>query len=200
MAVAIILAGDVDFQLHPFIKPFQISTWIAVDGGYNHLYEQQIDPEIIIGDLDSVKYPFENSLVFPREKDDPDFGLAIKYVQKNYPEEEIIVFGVIADERIEHFISNLKLMRDNMTFILQKNIIKQFSPGTYKVEKNGKYFSLFAKENIENLSIKNAKWELVNFDLDINNPLTISNEFINDYVELSFDTGVMQLYLENNIF
>ncbi len=200
MAIAITLAGDVNFQLRPLINKFKISTWIAVDGGYNHLYEQKITPEIIIGDMDSVTYPFEDSIVFPREKDDPDFKLAIDYVNKKYPEQQIIVVGVIASERIEHFISNLKLMTDNMIFIMPKNIIIQLGYGTHKLKKTGKYFSLFAKEDVKNLTIKNAKWELENFNLDVNNPLTISNEFIKDEVIISFDSGIIQVYLANNIF
>ncbi len=200
MAIAIVLAGDVNFDLNILLDHFAIKTWIAVDGGYNHLFKQHITPEIIVGDMDSVKYPFEKSIVYPREKDDTDFKLAMDYVKEKYPTEQIIVVGVIANERIEHFISNLKLMQNNMLFILKNNIIMQMGAGTHLIAKNGKYFSLFAKENVINLSIKHAKWELNNFDLDINNPLTISNEFLNNTVEITFESGIIQLYLENNLF
>ncbi len=197
--IGLMLAGELDYELEPIIDHFQIEEWIAVDGGYDHLKHNGITPEIIIGDFDSTSSTFSNELRYNPIKDDTDFALAIAYVEQNYNHPQIIVCAPHANVRIEHFIANLKLMTNNMTFVLKSNLIQQLAAGKHTVEPQGELFSLFAKNTVTNLTIKAAKWELTNYLLDVNDPLTISNEFIGKKVEISFDSGIIQLYLENNI-
>lgn len=200
--IGVMLAGDLDFPLTPIINHFNIDEWIAVDGGYDHLIKANIKPQIVIGDFDSTNQTIpDNSLIYHPIKDDTDFNLTIEYIEKHYNEQtQIIVCGVIAKERIEHFIANLKVMTKQMIFVLAKNLIYQLEPGTHQIQTLGQKFSLFAKENVEGLTIKNAKWELDNYYLTVNDPLTISNEFSNKTLEITFSSGVIQLYLENTIF
>lgn len=199
-SIGIMLAGDLEFPLDPIIDHFQITNWIAVDGGYDHLYNNEIIPEIVIGDFDSTTQNFPNELRYNPIKDDTDFALAIDYVERNYHNvEQIIVCGVIADQRIEHFIANLKLMTDKMIYVLKNNLIYQYPAGNYKLKPVSKQFSLFAKENVPDLTIKNAKWELNNYNLTTTDPLTISNEFLDDELEISFSSGIIQFYINNII-
>ncbi len=200
--IGVMLAGDLEFSLTPVIDYFNIEEWIAVDGGYDHLLKANIKPKIVIGDFDSTTQTIPaNNLRYHPIKDDTDFNLAIEYIEKHYREQtKIIVCGVIAQERIEHFIANLKVMTRQMIYVLPHNLIYQLEPGTHEIEPRGDKFSLFAKKTVADLTIKNAKWELKNYHLDINDPLTISNEFSNKNLEISFSTGIIQLYLENTIF
>ncbi len=199
--IGVMLAGDLDFALTPIIDHFNIDEWIAVDGGYDHLIKVNIKPKIVIGDFDSTNQSVpDNSLKYHPVKDDTDFNLAIEYIEEHYDEQtQIIVCGVIAKERIEHFIANLKVMTKQMIFVLAKNLIYQLEPGMYEIPPKGHKFSLFAKENVADLTIKNAKWELENYYLNVNNPLTISNEFCHENLKISFSSGIIQLYLENRI-
>ncbi len=197
--IGICIAGKVDFDLNLISSKFNIEAWIAVDGGYNHLYKQEIKPKILIGDMDSINYEFDESIKFPTEKDETDFELAINYVNKNYHNTRIIVCGVYDDERLEHFISNLKLMTDQMIFVTKHNLIYQYSHGEYKIQAQDGGFSLFAKEVVQDLTIKNAKYELDNYHLEVNNSLTISNEFTSQYATVSFSSGTIQLFLKNNL-
>lgn len=196
--VGICLAGKVEIDLNLITNQFQISSWIAVDGGYNHLQTANIEPEITIGDMDSIEAVPKAKIQFPSEKDETDYELAINYINDKYPKVEIIVCGVYDDYRLEHFISNLKMMQTNMTYVTKHNIIKQFEAGEYEITPTTGGFSLFAKENVENLNINNAKYELDNYYLSINDNLTISNEFIDKNLKISFDTGIIQMYLTNN--
>ncbi len=197
--IGLMLAGELDYDLTPVIEHFKITEWVAVDGGYDHLIANRITPKIVIGDFDSTNNSFTNVLKYNPIKDDTDFALAIDYIEKEYNNHQIIVCAPHANVRLEHFIANLKLMTSNMTFVLKSNLILQLNAGTHTIEPDGNSFSLFAKTTVTNLSIKNAKWELTDYVLDVNDPLTISNEFIDKNMEISFDSGIIQLYLENNI-
>lgn len=201
MTIGISLGGKVDFDLGKITKEYNINTWIAVDGGYNHLIKAEITPEIIIGDMDSISVLPDNipTLKYNPIKDFTDFDLAIKYVQEKYKSSQLIVVGVNDDDRLEHFIANLKLMNDNMTFITKFNVIKQYSTGFTIDLDTGEQFSIFAKTSLSKLNILNAKWELENYNLDINDALTISNESIGKPIEINFATGVAQVYTKNKL-
>lgn len=196
MTIGISLGGKVDFDLNKLTQEYEINTWIGVDGGSNHLLKQEITPEIIIGDMDSISVLPDNipTVKYNPIKDFTDFDLSIKYVQEKYKDSQIIVVGVNDDDRLEHFIANLKLMNNNMTFITKYNVIKQYSTGfTLDIDKE-EQFSIFAKKPVKSLNIVNAKWELEDYDLGTNDALTISNESIGKPVEISFSSGVVQVY------
>ncbi|MFA6016903.1 MAG: thiamine diphosphokinase [Patescibacteria group bacterium] len=125
---------------------------IAVDGGANYFKKLKLTPNIVIGDMDSIKPEllkkytkmgkeqkslFPTIIKHPRKKDKTDFELAIDYcLDKKY--QEIIIFGILGD-RIDHLLANIlliaKIQTENQTikikiiegkkeiFVLNKEII-----------------------------------------------------------------------------
>ena len=51
---------------------------IAADGGLRHTQSLGLNPDVILGDFDSLGYVPEDSRVFPVEKDDTDAMLAVR--------------------------------------------------------------------------------------------------------------------------
>ncbi|MEK7177326.1 MAG: thiamine diphosphokinase [Patescibacteria group bacterium] len=84
---------------------------IAVDGGANYIEKLGLTPNIIIGDIDSIKPELlkkYKSIKYPRKKDKTDFELAIDYcLEKKF--QEIIIFGILGD-RIDHMLANIFLL------------------------------------------------------------------------------------------
>ncbi len=195
--IGVCLAGDVDFDLSGLTHQYAIEEWIAVDGGYDHLIKQKQRIKIAIGDFDSTNYEIDQKIVYPTEKDETDFKLAINFINEQYNDIKIIVCGVHANERLEHFISNLMLMETNMTYITKHNIINLLKPGKHVIQSQLGGFSLFSKNEVENLTIENAKYTLNNYNLSTTDNLTISNDFIdNKSAKISFTSGELYIYLK----
>ena len=83
---------------------------IAADGGYDLLRNLNIQPDVLIGDFDSVKSPLNHKCIVkhPVEKDDTDSFLAYKLgYEKGY--RTFIIYGGMGG-RIDHTIANMQML------------------------------------------------------------------------------------------
>ncbi|HOU42725.1 MAG TPA: thiamine diphosphokinase [Anaerolineaceae bacterium] len=100
--------------LRLILKP--ASLWIAVDGGLTHLRRLGLEPDVVIGDLDSVEpgdltylEPFGiKVLQYPPAKDETDLELAIQYALEQGCQSICIVAGL--GGRLDHTLGNLFLL------------------------------------------------------------------------------------------
>lgn len=90
---------------------------IGVDGGTNHLAKMGLQPNVILGDLDSVdrsllKQQFKNIEIipFPRKKDYTDTELALDYASELDGMDEIVFLGVVGG-RFDHTLGNVFLLK-----------------------------------------------------------------------------------------
>lgn len=130
----IFLNGDFDPEKASGEFPPAVGFNIAVDGGVRHLRGLNIIPDILIGDLDSIKgqdLEWCKALhveihQYPREKDQTDFELALDYAMKKN-RDKIVVFGALGG-RIDHTLANIGLLSN--PYYVDKNI-KIFSNNEY---------------------------------------------------------------------
>jgi len=130
-------------------------------------------------------------------KDFTDFEEALMWVAKSYPQQKIHVLGAFGG-RVDHAISCLWTMfRPELQALIpylsledEWNHISFLIPGDYVIEKlnHTKYLSFITTSPIKQLSLKNVKYTLNNQDYDFPIAL-ISNEFIEDKMEISFKSG-----------
>ncbi len=166
---------------------------IALDGGLVYCEKNNIRPDYIIGDFDSLpeekkallaKYPQERILRLPCEKDDTDMLAAIKFAaQKGIT--DFIIYGGLGG-RLSHTIANLQclmfLKEHGMTGILfgadTKVFLLQNESYIFDENESG-YISVFAySETVRGITLKNLKYELTDSVLTPSFPLGVSNEFI----------------------
>lgn len=100
-------------------------TKIAVDGGYSFFEKTNINPDILIGDFDSIKIPKKiNSNIkiipYPVAKDMTDSQLALELAIKNSAKNIEIIMPQIGDP--DHFLGNLLM-------VSQKKFDKFFKTG-----------------------------------------------------------------------
>lgn len=175
---------------------------IAADSGCNVLYENGLMPNMILGDFDSVDKSILEKIkkskievkVYNPEKDYTDTELAV-YKAIELGATEIAMLGATGS-RLDHVMANIGLLNllldkgikatitdsNNEIFIINKNTVLQ---GVF-----GETFSLQAYDGVvKKLTIKNAKYELKDYDLKVGSPLTVSNEFLHGNVEISFESG-----------
>lgn len=109
MAVCyIISAGDCE---RIEIKKNDGDFIIAADGGLKYCQRDNIIPDLIIGDFDSLGFvpDSDNILSLPVEKDDTDTSFAVKYaMEKGY--KNFVIFGGTGGKRPDHTFANIALL------------------------------------------------------------------------------------------
>lgn len=109
MRAVIVCGGNVGEYIKKYIKPGDFI--ICADSGYDRAKKYGIEPDIVIGDMDSVKNGcvHENKLVYPARKDFTDSELAISYaLEHGY--DELLLFGMIGT-RMDHTLANISLLK-----------------------------------------------------------------------------------------
>mgnify|MGYP000646328485 FL=1 len=178
---------------------------IGVDRGMEFLCRHQILPNYIVGDFDSVKKEigdyYRNETNVPiREfnpvKDASDTEIALRLCL-GLNRKKIVILGATGN-RIDHLWANVQCLQialeagadacimdaHNKIRLLDKTVTLK------KEEAFGPYFSLFPLEQpVDAFNITGAKYPLTNHFLKPSDSLCVSNEFVEDEVEISFVYG-----------
>lgn len=177
---------------------------ICADSGANSMYEYGIFPDYIVGDLDSIKEEalefFNNTnteiVKYPPEKDYTDTEIAVDKAI-SLGAKEIVLLGCIGS-RIDHLMGNLgmllKCLRKNILATMKddNNVIMITNKNVTLNGHAGTTFSLAAYfSEVYNLTIKGAKYLLKDYFLKIGDPITISNEFLEEKVNIEFTKGIL---------
>ena len=83
---------------------------IAADGGLRHTEKLGLQPDIILGDFDSLGYVPEGAAVYPVEKDDTDSMLAIKQGLAQGCD-TFYLYGALDGKRLEHTVANFQALQ-----------------------------------------------------------------------------------------
>ena len=176
---------------------------IAVDSGIEHLLNLSLDPNTLIGDLDSiskksldeVKKNGVKILAFNSNKDQTDFELALNYLEEAEKSKVYIIGGESGE--IDHLIS-IFLQIPSKSFF--ENIIWLYGDKRIifrqKIELNIKKltkFSIIPLSDLTNLSIDGAEWNLDNKDIQFGETLTLRNSTNEEQLNIRCDKGVFAL-------
>ena len=206
MKTLIITGGmiEADFALS-FIQELKPDYILGVDKGLQFCYEYDIRPDYIVGDFDSVprkivEYYREALDVPVREfnpvQDASDTEIALRLCI-GLNRKKIVILGATGN-RIDHLWANVQCLQialeagadacimdaHNKIRLLDKTVTLK------KEEAFGPYFSLFPLEQpVDAFNITGAKYPLTNHFLKPSDSLCVSNEFVEDEVEISFVYG-----------
>lgn len=191
-----------DFKFNIDLNDFDFL--IGVDRGAFIAYQNNIYVNLAIGDFDSItegelKLISEKSKVIRLNpiKDLTDTAEALKYAFKL--SNDVTMLGGIEGKRIEHFIANLCLFKEYpLLKIENENSLIFCINGPTRLPIKYKFASFFALNTIKCLCLKGFKYELTNYDLDIFDPLCISNEILDCDNLVSFKEGLLLIILSNN--
>ena len=178
---------------------------IGVDHGCDVLAEQGIIPSYIVGDFDSaddnnVKYLEERGSIkikYNSEKDFTDSEIALN-LAINEGATEIIFLGVTGT-RLDHTFGNIGLILKalekniNATIVNENNKILLLNKNSsLKQDKYYKYISFLAyRDTVENFFIKGTKYNLDDYTLKVGDSRTVSNEFLDEDIYVSFNEGIL---------
>lgn len=169
---------------------------IAADGGVRHTQKQNIIPNIVMGDFDSLGFVPEGANVFPVEKDDTDAMLAVREGLKRGCR-EFYLYGGLDGPRLDHTIANFQTLqfltdRGAAGYLIGKDyvitVVKDgslfFGPGN-----SGTMSAFCLGPDAEGVTLKGFHYPLENGVLTSGFPLGVSNHFTGENAEISVKSG-----------
>ena len=169
-------------------------VWIGVDRGTLHLVEAGIQPDLAVGDFDSltlselraVREHVKKIQQVPSEKDDTDTELAVKAALQCFSTGDVIILGVTGG-RLDHFLSNLFLPLqsrflpaiERIHLVDVQNRVDYYAPGVHEIQPlpGYRYVAVVNLTPITDLTITGAKYPLKAWDNA--SPFSwASNEFV----------------------
>lgn len=173
---------------------------IAADGGFIHTQHLGLQPQIVLGDFDSLGFVPEGAAVFPVEKDDTDSMLAIRQglamgCRRFY------LYGALDGQRVDHTMANFQALhfladRGAQGYLIGKHqIVTAISGGAIEFGSEcAGHFSVFALGgDAAGVCIRGAKYAMENGTLAANFPLGVSNQFVGQPVHIRVESGVLLL-------
>lgn len=173
---------------------------ICADGGYRYAFDNNITPDVIVGDFDSLECTVaENKKIevirLKPEKDETDTLFAFRCALKKGCD-DITVYGALGGERMEHTYANICLLAE----ALEKNVKAVITDGNKKClmtddklclnGEKGSYISVFSFSDASyNVILKGLKYELNGYTMKNSDSIGVSNEFTEKTAEISVGDG-----------
>lgn len=188
-----------------FFHPSAEDLVIAADGGYLFLEKMGIEPDLLIGDFDSMEGNRDWSgkgfqvMELPEKKDDTDILAAIREGMGRGCE-EFHIFGGTGG-RIDHTIANLQCLsflskRGCRGFLYgMDSLMLAVTDGRVDFPKDRKgIVAVFSfGDRAEGVTLKGLKYELADAVLTNDYPIGVSNEFIGRESSISVRRGTLLL-------
>lgn len=177
---------------------FKDSYIICADGGIEHIKKLNLTPDVYIGDFDSScdTGEYNNKIVFPKEKDDTDLGLAINYASENNLS-QCVAIGCLGN-RLDHTFSNICLIYDAYKKGVNIRLIDKYTDvflvdKKFELKNEGfKYVSIFPfGDSANGITLKGFKYPLNNHSLFMNYPLGVSNQLTEDVGIIEVSDGTL---------
>ncbi len=173
---------------------------IAADGGVIHCAQISREPDVILGDFDSLGYIPEGAQVFPVEKDDTDIMLAIRHgLDRGF--REFLIYGGVEGPRLDHTVANLQALSYLRSHGARGYLIGKEQIMTV-IEKETAVFPASAEgilsvfctgADTSGITLRGLQYSLENGNLTADFPLGVSNHFIGNEASVSVENGRLLL-------
>jgi len=193
-------------SLSPSLCPHPVpgDLVIAADRGFDSLMAYGVNPDLAVGDFDSLghKPDHPNVIQLPVEKDDTDMVFALRRgLEKGYS--RFVLLGGVGG-RLEHTLGNLQIL-DWLTtqgaqgFLAgEKTAATALRSGsiTFPASMTG-YLSVLCNSGVaEGVTLSGLKFPLEDCELSSSFPLGVSNQFIGEKATVRVEDGSLLLVWE----
>ena len=196
-------AMSLSMSLRPYPAPGDYV--IAADRGYDSLMAFGVQPDLVVGDFDSLGHTpsHPNVIQLPAEKDDTDMIFALrKGLELGY--RRFVLLGGVGG-RVGHTYANLQLLDWLTTQGAQGFLAGEKTAAT--ALRNGElvfpqsmsgYLSVFCNSgSAEGVTLENLKFPLSDHTLSGTFPLGVSNEFTGQSARVAVKSGSLILIWED---
>lgn len=199
MARCIIIAPLYQGEERALVTPEPGDLLICADAGYRAAKAYGLQPDLTIGDFDSLQGDVNEGEVIrlPVYKDDTDTVVCLRE-GRNRGYREFIVAGCLGG-RFDHTLSCLQCAADcalrgeTIWLCDAQNRVTVLAPGSYDLPRlPGRTLSLLAyTPEVRGVTLRGAQWELQNAELRSSYPLGCSNAWTEDIARLTFTEGLL---------
>ena len=179
---------------------------IAADRGVEFFMGTDLEPDVAVGDFDSLSAEGAKIRRLKPEKDDSDTQSAANYAIEQGTE-RIMILGATGN-RIDHLMANFGLLMLGKTKQVQIVLVDAYNYMSLiesgmilkKEEQFGKYVSFFPIEGeVTGLTLKGFKYPLNSYTLKVEDSgLTVSNEISDPEAEVTFETGKLLMIMSRD--
>lgn len=172
---------------------------IAADAGYKNCISAGIEPDIIVGDFDSMPAPSgDGVVVLPVEKDDTDTLRALRMgLSRGY--RDFVIYGGTGGSRADHSIANIQCLLFLVSHEARGRI---YGDGVvYRTLHNESChfpavctgtLSLFCLDGrAEGVSIRGLKYPIEDYTVRSDFPIGVSNSFTGVPAEIEVKNGTL---------
>ena len=173
---------------------------VAADGGLKHTQALGIEPDVILGDFDSLGYIPDKAVVFPVEKDDTDSMLAAKLGLERGCR-RFVIYGGMDGQRLDHTVANFQMLQ----YLAERGAGAYLVGRQYlaTVLRNGSAVFDAGAEGIlsvfcmgpdaSGVDLEGLKYNLTNGTLSSGYPLGVSNHFVGQSARIAVKDGSLLL-------
>ena len=185
------------------LKTIEFTEVIGVDGGVKHLFDRSINPDVVLGDLDSIdtllleriKSMNINFVHYEVNKDKTDFELSLDSIEK--PSEKNIFLIGGEEGEVDHLFSIFSVLAnfkyaENLRWLYQEKTILFRKDITVEIKKGSK-FSIIPITNLKSLTILGAEWGLNQEDIDAGSSKTLRNLSKSETISINCEAGLFCL-------
>ena len=188
-----------DLKLYKRIKIHEDDLILCADGGYDTLALLGTKPDVVIGDLDSVRTtipPQIKTVKYPSDKDKTDLEICIDYAAESGCD-SLLILGALGG-RVDHSLASLYAMR----YALEKGMESMILSAHTRVYLVSDYLKL-SRESFDYISLipctdkvsgvttSGLKYNLENATLHQSSSLGVSNEFYNNTALIKIEKGLL---------
>lgn len=173
---------------------------IAADGGVVHCTQIGREPDVILGDFDSLGYIPQGAQVFPVEKDDTDVMLAVRHgLDAGF--REFLIYGGMEGKRLDHTMANFQALsylrrQGARGYLIGKDYIATViseETARFSADAAG-IFSVFCLGgDATGVTIRGLQYGLESGTLSADFPLGVSNHFMGKEAEITVGHGKLLL-------
>lgn len=185
---------------------------VCADGGASNALKMGLLPDVVIGDMDSIKFGVKEKIreksqktryiSTSPQKDESDTQLAVEYAMGLRGIKKIMITGAVGD-RIDHTLANIillsspgledidvRILTDNSDmFIVRKPVVISGVPGKTITLLSLSPYTYFT-------GTRGLKYELKEEKLDFSPVRGLSNEFVDKKVKLDIREGTLLVIRE----
>lgn len=184
---------------------------VAADRGLEVLKQIEVQPDVMLGDFDSVSrdvYAYYKMRgipdhVYPERKDDTDMELALHHMIRLSKEQnkriQIVIYGATGT-RMDHVLANISLLKQGMIRGIEMEIRDlhnriRLCDGQMRIDQNeqyGHYISLLPLTPVvEGVSLTGFRYNMQDGELVQGNSRGVSNVIEEECAHIQFKKGLL---------
>ena len=179
----------------------QFEKIFCTDGAFHYLLRNQIQPDFVIGDFDSIEIkdvPEKIETIHTPDQNFTDFEKSLQIIeQKGF--EEVYIYGSSGIEH-DHFLGNLTTgfkFKDRMVLLFFDDFSTYFfaEKKTRLENYKNRIISLYPFPNTNGITTKGLKYALNHENLNLLNRVGTRNLAVEDCVEIDFESGNLLVFI-----